>query len=1129
MRCSKCGADNREGARFCDNCGAKLSSKCSSCGAENRTDAKFCDSCGAAFGAVATVATPAAKTNETPIRVTETSAAENLEGERKTVTALFADIKGSMELIEDLDPEEARAIVDPALKLMMEAVQRYGGYVAQSTGDGIFALFGAPVAHEDHPQRALYAALRMQEELRRYSERLREQGRTPLSIRVGANTGEVVVRTITTGEGHTEYLPIGHSTSLASRLQVLAAPGAIAISDTVRKLVEGYFALKALGPARIKGVSEPVHISEVTGIGPLRTRIQRAASLGYTKFVGREREIETLQNAAELAKQGHGQIVAVMAEPGVGKSRLFYEFKVKRQSDWMVLEAPSVSHGRASAFLPLVDLLWAYFKITLDDNERTRREKITSRVVALDPSSEDALPYLFELLGLGGANNQIMEVDPQTRKRRVFDAIKRVLLRESLDQPLMVVFEDLHWVDVETQAFLDLLADRIGTSRILMLVSYRPEYSHLWNSKTYYTQLRLDPLGRESADEMLAALLGDGQDLIPLKRLIIEKTEGNPLFMEEIYQALIEEGAMVRDGAGVKLAKSLNQLKIPPTVQGILASRIDRLPVGEKDFLQKLAVIGKEFPFALARKVINRPDDELDKMLDHLQLAEFIYEQPAAGDIEYTFKHALTRDVAYNSVLVERRKVLHERIGAALESLYTVSLDDHLAELAHHYANSSDARKAVEYLGRAAAQSVRRTAHNQAVTYVTSAIERLREWPADAERAQQEIALQLTKGSAVEATFSQAAPEAEKAYSRAYELCGEIDDQPQLFRVMSGLWAVYHVQAKFESAHELAVKLLALAESLPHSLFRLAAHEALGASLLWIGKFASAREHLEQGSSFYDPQKRRAKSFRYVQDPGVDCLAFTALTLWYLGYPDQACRKIDEAIALARSLAHTYTLGYVFAHAAHIQYFCTREQAARESAETAIEICSKHGFAFFLGLAKVYRGWALAQQGKNEEGIAEILQGFDIYMTTGSGINWPTHLILLAETHARMGRIAEGLKAVEEALIAVEKTGERWNEAEVHRLKGMLELRQKDSRIRIEIESPAEEHFRKAIGVARKQGAKSWELRATVSLARLLRDTNRRDEARAMLADIYNWFTEGFDTADLKDSKALLEELSNSR
>ncbi|HVA76658.1 MAG TPA: adenylate/guanylate cyclase domain-containing protein, partial [Candidatus Binataceae bacterium] len=540
MRCSKCGFENPAGMKFCGQCTAALALVCTKCHFENPPGFKFCGQCTTALAPAASAPEPP----KTSIAVRVGDDAASLEGERKTVTALFADIKGSTELEQDLDPEEARAIVDPALKLMIEAVRRYDGYIVQSTGDGIFALFGAPVAHEDHPQRALYAALRMQEELKQYSARLREAGNLPLEARVGVNTGEVVVRLIATGDGHTEYTPIGHTTNLASRMQALAPTGLIAVSEQTRKLVEGYFALKPLGPTKVKGVSEPVNVYEVTGLGPLRTRLQRSAGRGLSKFVGRQAEMDALKRAAEQAKAGRGQIVAAMAEAGVGKSRLIFEFKAISQSGWMVLEAFSVSHGKASAFLPVIDLLWSYFKISSDDDERTRREKINGKVLTLDRSLEDALPYLHSLLGLADENNQVAEVEAQTRKRRALDAIKRILLRESLNQPLFVIFEDLHWVDDESQGFLNLLADSIGTARILMLVNYRPEYSHQWNSKTYYTQLRLDPLGKDSADEMLSALLGDGAELGALKRLIIEKTEGNPFFMEETVQVLLDEGAL---------------------------------------------------------------------------------------------------------------------------------------------------------------------------------------------------------------------------------------------------------------------------------------------------------------------------------------------------------------------------------------------------------------------------------------------------------------------------------------------------------------------------------------------------------------------------------------------------------
>jgi class 3 adenylate cyclase/tetratricopeptide (TPR) repeat protein len=700
MLCAKCNYDNPADAMFCMKCGTKVENRCASCNTVNPADANFCRKCGKAVGADESAPSPDSTTvAKTPRgEVTdERQSAEGLDGERKTVTALFADIKGSTELEQDLDPEEARAIIDPALKLMIDAVRRYDGYIVQSTGDGIFALFGAPVAHEDHPQRALYAALRMQEDLKRYSSKLVADGGNPLQCRVGINTGEVVVRSIATGAGQTEYTPIGHTTNLASRMQAVAPVGSVAVAEPTRKLVEGYFALKPLGPTKVKGVSEPVNVYEVTGLGPLRTRLQRSAGRGLTKFVGREREMAAMEAAAGRARSGHGQIVAAMADAGTGKSRLFFEFKAKNPSGWMVLETFSVSHGKASAYFPVIDLLHGYFRIGAEDDARTRREKIGGKVLMLDRALEDTLPYLFGLLGIIDGEDPLAGTDAQVRKRRTLDAIKRIILRESLHQPLMVIFEDLHWIDEETQAFLNLLADSIPNSKILMLVNYRPEYSHQWNSKTYYTQLRLDPLGKESADEMLSALLGDSADIAQLKRVIIDKTEGNPFFMEETVQVLLDEGALVREGSATRLTRPIAELKIPPTVQGILAARIDRLLADEKDLLQTLAVIGKEFALSLVRAVVSKSDDELTPMLSNLQLGEFIYEQPAIGDVEYSFKHALTQEVAYSSMLTERRKALHRRTAEAIESVYAARLEDRYTELAHHWTQAGEPMRAATW------------------------------------------------------------------------------------------------------------------------------------------------------------------------------------------------------------------------------------------------------------------------------------------------------------------------------------------------------------------------------------------------------------------------------------------------
>ncbi len=489
------------------------------------------------------------------------------DGERKTITALFADLKGSTALIEGLDPEEARALIDPALHIMMEAVHRYDGYVAQALGDGIFALFGAPIAHEDHPQRALYAALRMQEEMRRYSDQLRLKGGAPLYMRVGVNTGAVVVRSIHKDDLHTDYVPVGHSTNLAARMEQMAIPGSILITEHTRKLTEGYFDLKALGAAEIKGVEEPLNVYEVLGAGPMRTRLQISARRGLTRFVGRQSEIDQMRQALDRTKAGHGQIVGVMGEPGLGKSRLFYEFKLTSQSGCLLLEAYSVSHGKASPYFPLIELLKNYFQIQPQDDERTRREKVGGKVLMLDRSLEDTLPYLFSLLSLEDQTSSLQQMDPQIRRRRTFEALKRLFFRESLNQPLILIFEDLHWIDSETQGFLDVLSESVATAKVLVLVNYRPEYRHAWGQKTYYTQLHLAPLGKEEAEELLTFLLGSDRTLRQLKQLVLEKTDGTPFFMEEVVQTLAEEQVLVGERGNYRLEKVPTELHISPTVQ----------------------------------------------------------------------------------------------------------------------------------------------------------------------------------------------------------------------------------------------------------------------------------------------------------------------------------------------------------------------------------------------------------------------------------------------------------------------------------------------------------------------------------------------------------------------------------
>jgi class 3 adenylate cyclase/tetratricopeptide (TPR) repeat protein len=1116
MLCTKCGTESTTGRKFCAACGSRLSSRCPKCGAENAPSSAFCEDCGAAIAGNAASSSPQVALTTPEIRVTlgQPDVSTTLDGERKTVTAVFADIRGSTELMEDLDPEEARAIIDPALKLMIEAVQRYDGYVVQSTGDGIFALFGAPTAHEDHPQRALYAALRMQEGLKRYSERIRRDGRLPLQARVGANTGEVVVRTLQTGAAHTEYTPIGHTTNLASRIQALAPIGSIAVSEATRKLCEGYFVLRSLGPTQIKGLSEPVNVSEVTGLGALRTHFQVSAHRGLTKFVGREREMEALKRALEQTKAGRGQIAAAIAEPGVGKSRLFFEFKAVSQSGCAVLETFSVSHGKASAYLPVLDFLYGYFEIKSEDDERKRREKVNGKIVTLDRALEDALPYLFALLGIVEGEDPLAQMDGQIKKRRTLEAIKRILLRESLNQPLIVIFEDLHWIDEQTQEFLNLLADSIGTAKILLLVNYRPEYSHQWGSKTYYTQLRLDPLGNESADEMLTALLGDDAALAPLKRVIIEKTEGTPFFMEETVQVLFDEGALVRNGV-VKLTKPLGELKIPPTVQGILASRIDRLLPDAKDLLQTLAVIGREFTLLLIRTVATKPDNELSRLLNDLQLGEFIYEQPTVGDAEYIFKHALTQEVAYNSVLMERRKQLHERIGAALETLYASSLDDHLAELAHHYHRGNNPAKAVDYLGRAARQAASRSAFGEALAHARAGIALIPSMPASAVHGKREFDLLPTLVRAATAIDGYGSPQTEQGYRRMLELARESGDDADLSTALEGSRVDHGTSGRHREAVEMARQLMVVAERRKKPGALADAHHARGFTLFWTGRYADSLSDLDRAITLCPDGAGRISL--NVADPLVESLGYAALGTWTLGFPDRAVNRIESAVKRSRDLRQPLLLSFALFFQTWIRLWRGEVLAAQRSCEELEMLAKESGFAPWLALNRINQGGIASMNGEHEQGIALIRSGI---------ANWTPlaltyHSSILARSCMQAGRYEEAMDAVGVGREHVARTGELHAESEIERMAGETLLRMGTANI-----DEAGQCLRRAVAIAKGQGAKSFELRATTSLARLLDKQNRHDDARTIVAEIYAWFTEGFDTADLRDAKALLDKLN---
>jgi class 3 adenylate cyclase/tetratricopeptide (TPR) repeat protein len=610
----------------------------------------------------------------------------------------LADLKGSMEILADRDPEEARRLLDPVLEHMMEAVHHYEGTVNQVMGDGIMALFGAPLAHEDHAVRACYAALRMQERVGRYADEIQRSHGVPVQIRVGLNSGDVVVRSIGS-DLHMDYTAVGQTTHLAARMEQMAKPGSTLLTPPTLRLVEGYVRVRSLGPVPVRGLVEPVEVFELLAAAPWRTRLQVSAARGLTRFIGREAEMDQLRVALERARSGRGQVLAVVGEPGVGKSRLVLELvHSHRTEDWLVLESSAVSFGKTASLMPVVELMKTYFGVEDRDDHRRVRERLTGKLLTLDEALRPELPALQALLGLPVDDAAWLSLGTEQQRQRRLAAVRRVLLRESQTQPLLLVFEDLQWIDADTQAFLEGLVESLPSYRLLLLVNYRPEHRHGWGGKTYYGQVRLDPLAPASADALVEVLLGADPELAPLRSLLIARAQGNPFFLEESVRALVETGVLAGERGAHRLVKAARVIQLPETVQAILAARIDRLPPEEKSLLQSASVVGKDVPLAQLRAIAGLAEDVLARGLTHLQSAEFIYEARLFPEVEFTFKHALTHEVAYGSLLHERQRALHAQIVDAIEGLYPNALAEHRDRLVHHAFRGGLWSKAVTYL-----------------------------------------------------------------------------------------------------------------------------------------------------------------------------------------------------------------------------------------------------------------------------------------------------------------------------------------------------------------------------------------------------------------------------------------------
>ena len=1045
---------------------------------------------------------------------------------------MFADVVGSTELIRDRDAEEAQRLLDGIVRLMMDAVHRYEGTVSRLLGDGLMAMFGAPVAHEDHAVRACYAALAMQDAMRRHLPELRRTHGAEAEIRIGLNSGEVVVRLIS-DDLHMDYTAMGQTVHLASRMEQLARGGSVRLSAETLALAEGYVQVRSLGPMPIRGLPEPIEVFELLGAGQARTRLQVAAARGLTRFVGRQAEMEALYGALAQAETGHGQVAALVGEPGVGKSRLVWELThshrlqgVSRRSlssgarpdpsphAWLVLESGSVSYGRATSYLPVIDLLKAYCRIEARDDERSIREKVTGKLLTLDEGLRPALPALLALLDVPPGDVAWDTLNPSQRQRQTFDAVRRLLLRESQEQPLLLVFEDLHWIDSETQALLDGLVDSLPNARIMLLVNYRPEYRHEWGNRGYYTQLRIDPLGQECADELLAGLLGDDASLGPLKGLLLSRTEGNPLFLEESVRSLVETGALIGERGAYRLPVPLASIRVPATVQAVLAARIDRLPPEEKRLLQIAAVIGKDVPDALLRAVADRDEDVLRRGLAALQAAEFLYEASLFPELEYTFKHALTHEVAYGSVLQERRKALHARIVDTIERLYADRLAEHVERLAYHALRGEAWAKGVMYCWQAGVRAVARSANREAVAHFEQALAALRSLPERPDTLEQAIDLRLEIRQALVPlgefrTILEHLREAEA-------IAEALGDRRRLGRILSWMsYSYFFTLGDHDRAIETGQRALTIGRALED------------VPLQVVTAFYLAYPHHQRGN--YRPAIEALRSvvatlqgdlvherFGMAAYPSVLSHALLAWCLGDVGAFVEGRAYADEAIRLAELVDQPWSQGVASSYLGYLYVGQGDLRTAIPLLEQCRTLIERWDFVRLDSFVASLLGSAYALAGRHAEGVPLLDRATALFGSEEGGSE--TRLAIpLIDGYLLAGRVDDARRIAERALDAARRRKERVYQAQALRLHGELAVRRASPDVQ-----EAVGRYRESLALAEELGMRPLQAHCHLGLGKLYRQTGRVEAARSELSTAVDMLREMGMTFWLPDAEAAL-------
>jgi class 3 adenylate cyclase/predicted ATPase len=1030
------------------------------------------------------------------------------EAERRQLTVLFCDLVDSTMLAGRLDPEEWRDVVRAYQASCAQVIQRFEGYIAQYLGDGLLVYFGYPRAHEDDAQRAIWTGLAIMDALRELNTCLSRDAGIQLSVRVGVHTGLVVVGEMG-GEGRQEQLALGEVPTIAARMQGLAAPDMVVISAATYRLVQGYFVCQALGPHPLKGVARPVEVYGVVAESEARSRWEIASARGPTPLVGRASEVALLLQRWAQVKEGRGQVVLLSGEAGIGKSRLVQAVKVRVAGEphvwWECRCSPYYQH---SALYPIVDLLQRALQFQRDESPAAKLGKLEAVLQHDHVLLPEVVPLFAMLLSL-----------PQRQRQKTMEAVVGTLLAMAARQPVLFIIEDLHWGDPSTLELLGLLMDQTPTAHLLIVLTCRPEFHLPWAVRAHLTHLTLSRLPRTQVEVMVEQVAGGKALPAEVIQQVVAKTDGVPLFVEELTKMVLESDLLQEREDSYELMGPLPPLAIPATLHDSLMARLDRLaPV--KAVAQLGATLGRTFSYELLQVLSPLDDATLQQALSRLVEAELLYQRGKPPQATYVFKHALVQEEAYQSLLKSTRQHHHQRIAQVLEERFPETVATEPELLAHHYTEAGLLAQAIPYWQQAAQHALQRFANVEAIQHLNMGLTLLKTLPDNRERDQQELAIQASLGPVLIATKGYAAPDVERAYSRAQALCQHVEETPQHFPVLRGLWSFYLARGEVRTARGLAQQLLHLAQRQDDPALLLEAYEAIGLTLFYFGELTPARVYLERSMTLYDPQQHRSHVFLYGRDPGTFSLSYLAMALCLLGYPDQALQRSAEALTLGQTRAHPYSLALVLTYMAVIHQFRRESQAVSEQAEASTTLAIEQGFPYWAARGPILRGWALTAQGQRAEGLAEMQQGLAAWRATGAGLLRSYWCALLAEVYGQVGQPEAGLDVLAETLPLMDKTGERCWAAELYRLKGELVLQA------VAEEHQAEACFHQALEVARRQQARSWELRAAMSLSRLWQQQGKGQEARDLLSPLYGWFTEGFETADLQEAKALLEDLS---